>query len=217
MRRLLALALLTWSLPVSAAEEISLSGTLDSVFCTQACGTCCGTSVIQETSGELRIPVGNSFVSLTGIRDTRSIHRFTGRYYDTNGQCGVGQCKLFQIESVDQSRVSEPSYDTDSETLTLPSAVIGGTQQRYLLQLLPPYNIRSLVNLTGQASIPQGQSCAELGSQCEAGTTCLSYYGIAGASGPLFKTCEIPCNGQCPAGQSCVTIADGPGQVCRAQ
>ena len=46
---------------------------------------------------------------------------------------------------------------------------------------------------------------------------CVAYYGIAGAKGPEFKTCEIKCTAktECPGAMSCVTIADGPGQVCR--
>jgi hypothetical protein len=52
---------------------------------------------------------------------------------------------------------------------------------------------------------------------CGPGLTCKSYYGIAGARGPQFKTCEIPCDKttKCPAGTTCGIIADGPGQVCR--
>lgn len=53
--------------------------------------------------------------------------------------------------------------------------------------------------------------------QCSTGQKCISYYGIAGPRGPLFKTCEIPCpNGDadCPTGFTCFAIADGPGLVC---
>jgi hypothetical protein len=53
---------------------------------------------------------------------------------------------------------------------------------------------------------------------CPSGLTCVSYYGIAGPSGPRFSTCEIPCKttADCPPGRglSCATIADGPGSVC---
>ena len=54
--------------------------------------------------------------------------------------------------------------------------------------------------------------------RCASGLTCVSYYGIAGPGGPLLKSCEIPCaatGAKCPEGQACVTIADGPGRVCR--
>lgn len=54
---------------------------------------------------------------------------------------------------------------------------------------------------------------------CEAPRTCVRYYGIAGPSGPEFTSCEIRCkkpgDGSCPEGLRCVTVADGPGTVCR--
>lgn len=64
---------------------------------------------------------------------------------------------------------------------------------------------------------PSGASCATV--RCAAPTQCIEYYGIAGPSGPKFVSCEIPCKqsakDSCPAGKKCVTIADGPGSVCR--
>ncbi len=64
----------------------------------------------------------------------------------------------------------------------------------------------------------QGQPCNAAG-QCDKSLECVKYYGIAGARGPQFTSCEIRCaeNGKCPTGQSCRTIADGPGRVCRPQ
>ena len=61
-----------------------------------------------------------------------------------------------------------------------------------------------------------GQPCGA-NDLCGAGAECVSYYGIAGARGPQFKTCEIRCGAdkQCPSGLACKTVADGPGQVCR--
>ncbi|HEY5946610.1 MAG TPA: hypothetical protein VIV40_14005 [Kofleriaceae bacterium] len=61
-----------------------------------------------------------------------------------------------------------------------------------------------------------GDNCGP-NDACGKGLTCVSYYGIAGARGPQFKTCEIKCksDASCPADHKCVTIADGPGQVCR--
>ena len=53
---------------------------------------------------------------------------------------------------------------------------------------------------------------------CAAGQTCLSYYGIAGPQGPLFKTCEIQCSADavCPPPARCGATADGPpGNTCR--
>jgi hypothetical protein len=68
-----------------------------------------------------------------------------------------------------------------------------------------------------------GSPCAA-GGVCPKGLTCLQYFGIAGARGPQFATCELGCGEGlanpegivCPAGLSCQTIADGPGSVCRA-
>lgn len=62
-----------------------------------------------------------------------------------------------------------------------------------------------------------GVDCAG-GKACAAGLTCTTYYGIAGAAGPSFHSCEIPCGPdrpKCPDSTMCVTIADGPGMVCR--
>ncbi len=56
------------------------------------------------------------------------------------------------------------------------------------------------------------------GTVCAAGLTCVTYYGIAGPRGPELKSCERVCGeGKplCPQGESCITIADGPGPVCR--
>jgi hypothetical protein len=62
----------------------------------------------------------------------------------------------------------------------------------------------------------QGQPCQN--GKCPAPLTCITYYGIAGPRGPAFTSCEIPCAGgaKCPKGQTCVVVADGPGQVCRS-
>ncbi len=61
-----------------------------------------------------------------------------------------------------------------------------------------------------------GETCGD-NDACAAPATCVSYYGIAGARGPQFKTCEVKCedDGACPSGRKCATIADGPGRVCR--
>jgi eight-cysteine-cluster-containing protein len=67
------------------------------------------------------------------------------------------------------------------------------------------------------AALPdQGKPCTADG-RCAAGLSCSSFYGIAGPRGPQLTSCEIRCAGgsRCPNGQRCVTIADGPGQVCR--
>jgi hypothetical protein len=71
---------------------------------------------------------------------------------------------------------------------------------------------------TGVAKPKQGEPCDAKGS-CAHGLTCVRYHGVAGARGPELTSCEIKCgegNKACPKGQTCTTIADGPGQVCRA-
>ncbi len=62
----------------------------------------------------------------------------------------------------------------------------------------------------------QGEKCGA-GDVCASGLQCIKYYGIAGPAGGQFTSCEVPCSGKgkCPSGQKCVTMADGPGQVCR--
>ena len=202
-----------------AAEEVSLSGTVAPIDCVAQCGVCCGTHLLTDSSGKISFQVGNSFSSLFDL-ESSSVHRFTGRFYNTTGQCGVGECTLFQVESIDETRVAEPVYDTNTQELRIPSAKIENTGQRYQLILTPPFAIGSLVELTQAGKIRQGEDCSSATGSCEDGTTCLSYYGIAGANGPLFKTCEIPCSepgAACPTGQACITIADGPGAVCRTQ
>ena len=61
-----------------------------------------------------------------------------------------------------------------------------------------------------------GQTCGSA-DECAPGLECIKFYGIAGARGPQFKSCEIRCGADklCPTGTACRTVADGPGQVCR--
>lgn len=70
----------------------------------------------------------------------------------------------------------------------------------------------------GQSNNPAGRGEACPSGVCADGLTCIAYYGIAGPSGPRFTSCETPCantKDACPSGLRCVTIADGPGAVCR--
>jgi hypothetical protein len=66
----------------------------------------------------------------------------------------------------------------------------------------------------------QGASCPATG--CPAPLECVSYCGFAGCggNGGTLSSCEIPCNvdngdADCPAGQTCFSVADGPGEVCQ--
>jgi len=66
------------------------------------------------------------------------------------------------------------------------------------------------------AAAEPGSPCSAEGT-CGAPLECVKYSGIAGPKGPQFSSCEIRCGEKqaCPAGLDCVTVADGPGQVCR--
>ena len=78
---------------------------------------------------------------------------------------------------------------------------------------------------SASADVPKGNdgkapsgSMADCGGKtCKPGQECIEYFGIAGAKGPKFFSCEIRCKSGsgCPKGTQCVTIADGPGSVCR--
>lgn len=72
---------------------------------------------------------------------------------------------------------------------------------------------------TGLAKPKQGEPC-DANGKCARGLTCVRYRGVAGAAGPELTSCEIRCGEgtkhRCPKGQTCTTVADGPGQVCRA-
>lgn len=61
-----------------------------------------------------------------------------------------------------------------------------------------------------------GETCGP-DDRCAAGLSCVRYYGIAGKQGPEFKSCEVRCDDStaCPKGLTCMTVSDGPGQVCR--
>jgi hypothetical protein len=61
----------------------------------------------------------------------------------------------------------------------------------------------------------QGEPCPEY--VCAKDLTCVRFYGFAGPAGGELTSCEYPCGSgeECPRGQSCTTIYDGPGQVCR--
>jgi hypothetical protein len=80
-----------------------------------------------------------------------------------------------------------------------------------------PADPAAVATVTG--SLPkQGEKCPV--GQCAVGLSCVEYYGVAGTKGPKLTSCEIACpkgQGDCPNGQLCVTVADGPGKVCRLQ
>jgi hypothetical protein len=76
-----------------------------------------------------------------------------------------------------------------------------------------------VVVLAHKSKLPgQAQPC-DADGRCARKLTCVRYRGVAGGRGPEFSSCELRCSstGKCPAGQQCLTIADGPGRVCRPE
>jgi eight-cysteine-cluster-containing protein len=67
-----------------------------------------------------------------------------------------------------------------------------------------------------KSSDPPRERVVDCGERtCKPGQECVEYFGIAGPSGPMLRSCEWRCDAGCPGGTRCVTIADGPGKVCR--
>ncbi len=219
LRRALSALLLTLlhSAAALAAEPVSFTGKLEPAVCPAACGTCCGMYLLQDSSRQINLHVGNSFVDLSAHSGKSTLHRITGSFYETTGQCGLNQCTLFLVEEIDEAEGGVAVYDETAQTLEVPVATID-RKELFAVKLKPPFAIEQMTPHAAIQQMSQGQSCASPTQQCGTGLSCESYYGIAGAAGPQFKTCEIPCSApgaQCPLGQSCVTVADGPGQVCQ--
>ncbi len=206
---------LVWS-----ADKVVLTGPITSQSCPAACGVCCATHSVTDSSGTLTLLIGNAFVDLSQLSDDGKNHQLSGYFYEGSGQCGVNQCTLFAVEELDTSVGSAANFDSKSQRLSIQSVVIDGNASLpYSVTLSPPYTVDAAVEIDEEKRIPQGGDCSEEAALCASGTVCLSYFGIAGPQGPEFKSCEIPCShpgATCPFGQSCATIADGPGQVCRA-
>ncbi len=140
-----------------AAEKVVLSGTIQSVACAQACGICCPTHSVIDTSGELSLQIGNSFVELAKFSDDQQVHQLTGYFYDTTGQCGIGECTLFAVEQVDQQQIAEPTYDAVNEVLNIQSVVINSIDDtRYNVTLAAPFNVDGATEVTDESRIPQG-------------------------------------------------------------
>jgi hypothetical protein len=223
LKRLLPLLLTVLPAGALAAEEevekVSLSGTVETLACAAACGVCCPSYSIVDTSGTLSLQVGNSFVDWAKISDDGKVHQISGFFYQTSGQCGIGECTMFTVEEFENQQITEPAFNAATGTLDIQSVVINNIDNsRYKVSLSSPFNVYSATEITADNIIPQGGGCSEESAICTDGTLCVSYFGIAGAQGPEFKSCETPCSqpgALCPRGQSCITIADGPGQVCR--
>lgn len=119
------------------------------------------------------------------------------------------------------ARVTEPSIDAGSAAPTdaaKPATSVDAGTLRVPLDAGAPARTPPDARTASKASTAGiGEECGA-NDACAAGLVCVTYYGIAGPRGPEFKSCEVRCGGKtksCPSGTSCVTIADGPGQVCR--
>ena len=204
----------------SGSDKVVLTGAITSQSCAAACGVCCATHSVTDTSGTITLLIGNAFIDLSQVSDDGKNHQLGGHFYEGSGQCGVNQCTLFAVEELDSVIGRAANFDSQSQRLSIQSVVIDGSaSQPYSVTLSPPFTVDTAVEIVDENRIPQGGDCSGQNTLCASGTVCLAYFGIAGPQGPEFKSCEIPCShpgATCPLGQSCVTIADGPGQVCRA-
>lgn len=119
--------------------------------------------------------------------------------------------------------LSVPLSACDSKTSQPPTTSGPGTDDTKTTTTPPVENNNSgggggEVSGGEPANPPPGAACGD--KTCGAGEQCIEYFGVAGPAGPRFKECGIPCNpqkGGCPDGMQCVTIADGPGPVCRGK
>lgn len=214
-------ALLGSSLCLAAediGETIVVSGTIEALACAEACDVCCPTHSIVDPTGTISLQVGNSFVDLSEVSGDQQLHQFSGYLYESTAQCSTNQCTFFTVESLDQALIPAPSYDSNSETLTIETVTTTDEPDSpFTVILSPPFNLDSVISQDDKVLVEQGGDCSALESSCSNGSACLSYFGVAGSSGPQFQTCEISCShpgASCPIGQSCTTIADGPGEVC---
>lgn len=199
-------------------EQVRFTGSLHRLACTASCGTCCGEAQLNEANAGFTAILGTSDIPLAGMVDDGHFYRLSGYFYPATGSCGVGDCRFFHLRAVDSaSSELEPEFDSGTGVLRLPSVLVDN-RHRWNADLVGPYQITHAEYRGQVRQVAQGEDCSAPDTVCEAGASCMGYYGIAGANGPLFQTCEIACGDGhgCPDGQQCVTIADGPGQVCRA-
>ena len=125
----------------------------------------------------------------------------------TDGDCFVGGCSS-EVCSADQGVITTceavmiPGWPEDAECGCVSNKCAWWSA--------------SGATLPGAEGPKDGDKCGD--TVCQPPKTCVHYYGIAGPNGPQFHSCEIPCTpgkAKCPDGTKCITIADGPGNVCR--
>lgn len=188
-----------------SASDIRLTGRLTGgLACTLDCGNCCTGNIATDNSQTLNLIIGGSEDDLSKIYNDGLDHSIKGYFYQTTGSCGMGKCSLFHITSVDQSDL--PLYNSQTDQLEITSVLVDD-KKLYQADLSGPFTIKSAAEISGM-----GEDCSK-GQQCAEGYTCISYFGIAGNE---LKSCEISCkkNIHCPIGQNCISIADGPQDIC---
>lgn len=210
----LAFYLAAW--PGYGEQTVALTGELKSGACALACGICCGEALLSEANGGFQTWVLGSEPDLKPFLDDGIQRRITGFFFQGTGQCGVNACTYFHVSSIETATPDQATFDSSSQTLHVPDVLVDD-QARWAVTLTTPCTVLDAQRLPSPVIADQGEDCSGAGVACGSGLTCVSYYGIAGPSGPLFQTCEIPCTGDpdCPTGQSCAVVADGPGQVCQ--
>lgn len=188
-----------------SASDIRFTGRLTGqLACTLDCGNCCTGHTAADTSQTLIFNIGSSGDDLSKIYNDGLDHSIKGYFYQTTGSCGMGECTLFHITSVDQSDL--PLYNSQTDQLEIPSVLVDD-QKLFQADLSGPFTIKSASEISGM-----GEDCSK-GQQCAEGYTCIGFFGIAGNE---LKSCEISCKKDihCPIGQSCISIADGPQDIC---
>ena len=191
---------------LKSASDIRFTGRLTGgLACTLDCGNCCTGNIVEDYSKTLNFNIGSSANDLSEIYNDGLDHAINGYFYQTTGSCGMGNCSLFHIVSIDQPDL--PLYNSQTDYLKIPSVLVDDNRL-YQVDLSGPFIITSAVEISGV-----GEDCSKE-QQCAEGYTCVSYFGIAGNE---LKSCEISCeiNTHCPIGQSCISIDDGPQNICQ--
>lgn len=207
MKSILILCLLyAYSLTCSAELSIiTFNGKVSgNMACTMDCGNCCTGRIVSDLSNSLTISIGSSDVKLDVYGDDKLSHLIKGYYYNGSGSCGMNSCSFFHITSIDKE--NDTRYKPQTGKLTISSVFVD--EKKYSATLSAPFSIDDHAEIVGQSGdCSQGQHCME-------GYSCTSYHGISGME---FNTCEIPCieKKYCPAGTSCLNIADGPQNICQ--
>jgi hypothetical protein len=195
---------------------VSFRGTLEGLgICTADCGNCCTGLVAHEKNQGFSVNTHSIDSSLSHFLNDSDEHLIQGYFYQGSGSCGMNQCTFFKVTAVDPSLEPVPNahFSTIDNRLQIKELSVDNGASRFSVSLEAPYHVTSLKQIMAQT-----EECSGENQQCDSGLSCLTYFGFGGNLGPSFSRCEIACNNhsnRCPLGQQCITIADGPGPVCR--